>query len=139
MRLGPAALAIAAIMALAGCSVQSGDTEPESAPSPSPSPVSDDALPDRADMDQATRIIAEAVFKNLVSESLGADTGASAVLVAAGDGACDAMDRGDSVRSVLIVVAGMMPTLKEIDDAATIAGAASGTLCPEHTDYTDAH
>jgi hypothetical protein len=133
-RYGAFALAIAAALLITACT---GDTPPEShTPVPSPTQTTErlEEIPSRAEMESGERTLAEAVFVQLANEHL--TTGISEDrLVAAADAACDAMDRGDSLQSVLIIIAGLLPELTTTDQVANIGGAASGTICPEHTDY----
>lgn len=57
-------------------------------------------------------------------------------LVAAGHAACDAMDA--DLDSVVVLTAASVGQ-GGIDEAAVVAGAAGGTLCPEHADYLATH
>lgn len=88
-------------------------------------------------MEDWERILAEGVFIDLVRDFGGFDAYEDAALIQAGDAACDAMDRGDSFQSVLIVAAGLLPAADSTDAIAALAGSATGTLCPEHQDYLD--
>lgn len=86
-------------------------------------------------MDEATRVLAEAVFLQSLREEPGLAAVTDDALVAAGDAGCDAMDRGDSFQSVLIVVAAMATGASDTDSIAILTGTAGGVLCPEHADY----
>ena len=82
-------------------------------------------------------ILANATFLDLLAGEPGLSAVADADAIAAGAAMCDAMDRGDSLQAVLIAGAGMAPAAGSPEDVAAIAGAASGTLCPEHASYVD--
>lgn len=138
---------LAVVLAVTGgCAAAESDESPEptvnattSGPRetvPAAESGADEALPSRAEMDEATRILAEAVFLQTLREEPGLAAVSDDVLVAAGDAGCDAMDRGDSLQSVLIVVAAMATGASDTDSIAILTGVASGVLCPEHADYT---
>lgn len=95
-------------------------------------PAAESAVPARADQDKGTRILAEAYYEQGVREIAPLPGTTSDELVAAGDAMCDAWDRGDSLQSVLIVGASLLPEVETPDDMALIAGTAAGILCPEH-------
>lgn len=90
------------------------------------------AVPARADQDRGTRILAEAYYEQGVRDIAALPGTTGDELVAAGDAMCDAWDRGDSLQSVLIVGAALLPEVETTDDLALIAGTAAGILCPEH-------
>lgn len=66
-------------------------------------------------MSALERNVAESVFLPSVATEMGLTGIAADRLIAAGDAACDSMDRGDSSRDVYIVVAGLLPELTEIE------------------------
>jgi deoxycytidylate deaminase len=145
--------AVGAVVVLAGLVVTSGCTGAEDSSgevptteAPSSKPVESqeataaedagDELPTRADMTAAERTLAEAYFLVSVREAPGTEMYEDSAVLAAGDAACDSMDRGDSFQSMLIVTAGMVPDLATTEAVASIAGSAAGTLCPEHAGYS---
>lgn len=87
-------------------------------------------------MDEVTRIMAAGTFVRLLAGEPGLGAVSDDEKTAAGDAMCDAMDRGDSFQSVLIVGAGMLPAAETTDAVAAVLGVAAGTLCPEHAGYT---
>ena len=87
-------------------------------------------------MDAGTLILAKAFYVGSLRKEAALAGVSDENLLAAGNAACDAMDRGDSFRSVLIVAAALATGATTIESIATLAGVASGTLCPEHSQYT---
>ena len=93
--------------------------------------------PARAEMDAGTLILARAVYVRLLRKEAALTRVSGENLLAAGNAACDAMDRGDSFRSVLIVAGSLATGATTTESIAALVGTASGTLCPEHAHYTD--
>lgn len=149
-RCGTAILVTAALIALGGCSSDGSETTvPEPAatsdtqvpeptnepPQDEPAPSEPAGLPARADMDEATRALAEGVFLDLLEGDPTVGSAPADQLLAAGTAACDAMDAGAAFRDVLIAAAIVAPDVTEIEGVTSIAGVAGGALCPEHLDY----
>ncbi|GAB3605324.1 hypothetical protein GCM10027413_07330 [Conyzicola nivalis] len=140
MRTHAAAVALLAVVLLSGCAA----AEPEAIATPSPTAAEEEPveeaeyqLPTRAAMDDFTRSVAEAEYLAGVKESVPSVDYSDEVLINAGDATCDTMDRGDSMESVFMVLAGYLPDLPDLESVALIGGAASGTLCPEHVGYAE--
>lgn len=108
----------------------------EATPEPEKTAADADALPERAEMDQATRVLAEAFFTQELSGEAELAGIPQEDLIRVGDAVCDSMDRGDSFQSVLIVGASLLPNVAKGETIAAIVGTAAGVLCPEHADYT---
>lgn len=137
---------IAIVFALAGCTAQPAEPavtvtvtpEAEATPTPTPTPTSTMRLttngaPYRADMDETTRVYAEAEFINAVNTHIPETASfTDASLLGAGSAFCDSMDRGDSLQAGFIVVAGLLPNLPSTDAVAYLSSDASLWLCPEH-------
>ncbi|RJT87244.1 hypothetical protein D6T64_15990 [Cryobacterium melibiosiphilum] len=92
-------------------------------------------IPARAEMTALERGTAESVFLSSVATEVSIPDIAEERLIAAGDAACDSMDRGDSSRAAYIVVAGLLPELSELEQPIGITVMAKTLLCSEHAEY----
>lgn len=143
-----AGVAVVAAVLVGGCAAGGDGAQPEaveasqaqtSPASPAPTTESETAsasgLTSRAEMEDWERAIAVGTFISSVRADGGLDAYDDDALTGAGDAACDTMDRGDSIQSVLVTVAGLLPNADSTDVIAGLAGVAAGTLCPEHAGY----
>ena len=90
------------------------------------------SLPSRAEMQEWERAIGEITFvRGVRAENIG-ELYTDDELIAGGNAACDALDGGKPLRGVLVQVAEALPRLESTDAVATLAGAATGAICPEH-------
>ena len=137
--------AMSVSLLLAGCasatrdsvstSIDAATKTPESTITAEPAESLPAAVPSRAEMSALERNVAESVFLSSVATEVGLTGIADDRLVAAGDAACDSMDRGDSSRAAYIVVAGLLPELTEIEQPVGITVMAQSVLCAEHSNY----
>ena len=84
-------------------------------------------------MDAFERDVAESTFLSYARSEVALPTIEDGRLIAAGNAACDSMDRGDSARAAYIVVAGLLPELTEIEQPIGVTAIATSVLCAEHS------
>jgi len=138
MKTTAAAVALLALVLLTGCAAAAPEVVDSPAPAvveETPEPEAEYELPARAEMDEFTRSVAKAYYLDGVKEAVPGVVYSDEALIEAGDATCDTMDRGDSMESVFMVLAGFLPDLPDLESVAMIGGMASGTLCPEHAGY----
>ena len=106
--------------------------------SPAPEDTTDTRARSRALMDSEAREGAETQFLEFLDSEAPVASFSDAQQVKAGNAACDAMDRNESVRSVISATEALLQDPPQ-NAGFIIFAFATGSLCPEHGTYLADH
>jgi PBP1b-binding outer membrane lipoprotein LpoB len=122
------AIIVAAALLLTGCASTTPVADQGSA-TPTPTVTSTPTPASAEQMEQADRIMGEALFLSAVKDDIDVTMYSDDELIFAADAVCMGIDRGDDMEALFTTVAALLPNLRSLEDVAKFGGTASGTIC----------